>query len=290
MVFIFHMLQRPQSVILYASQIAACIGCNRHKRPAEAMEAMWERMSPETYRDALRRTGCTTEADRVQCMIEQSKLIKDIVDSSTLTCTDSQDVAVRYDSVSKVVARLDLPEEDKKVIDATVKRNLYTNYGTASEHHALLKVRETLGINAHPDDTFYKMQVGTVDGTALWVGGKIDAITDDRKLVIEIKNRIRRLFYKIPFYEIIQLQTYLQLLDVHRGAIVECLTLPHDSMINIVPVKRDNMLWNETVVPKMKAFTHVFLELLEQPAFQDAFLVSQKKNSMIQARMHTVMT
>ena len=279
------MQSKPTSVILYASQIAACIGCNRHKKPAEAMETMWERMASASYLDALRRTGSTTELLRVQDLIDKDDTVRHIVDASTLACANSQDVAIKYDAAARVIARMDLLPDDKRVIDATVKRNLYTNYGTASEHHALVKVRETLGINARLDDTFYRVQIGEVDGTQLWVGGKIDAITDD-KLVIEIKNRIRRLFYKVPFYEIVQLQSYLFLLDVPRGAIVECLTTLNDSQINIVPVRRDRELWDETVVPKMKAFVKVLLHLLEDHGFQDAYLLSSRKAAMIQARIN----
>jgi hypothetical protein len=279
------MQNKPTSVILYASQIAACIGCNRHKKPAEAMETMWERMAPGSYLDALRRTGSTTELLRVQDLIEKDDTVRHIVDASTLACANSQDVAIKYDAAARVIARMDLLPDDKRMIDATVKRNLYTNYGTASEHHALVKVRETLGINARLDDTFYRVQIGDVDGTQLWVGGKIDAITDDR-LVIEIKNRIRRLFYKVPFYEIVQLQSYLFLLDVPRGAIVECLTTLNDSQINIVPVRRDRELWDEMVVPKMKAFVRVLLHLLEDHGFQDAYLLSSRKAAMIQARIN----
>ena len=282
------MQSKPTSVILYASQIAACIGCNRHKKPAEAMETMWERMASASYLDALRRTGSTTELLRVQDLIDKDDTVRHIVDASTLACANSQDVAIKYDAAARVIARMDLLPDDKRVIDATVKRNLYTNYGTASEHHALVKVRETLGINARLDDTFYRVQIGEVDGTQLWVGGKIDAITDD-KLVIEIKNRIRRLFYKVPFYEIVQLQSYLFLLDVPRGAIVECLTTLNDSQINIVPVRRDRELWDETVVPKMKAFVKVFLHLLEDHGFQDAYLLSSRKAAMIQARINQCM-
>jgi hypothetical protein len=238
---------------------------------------MWERVSPDTYRNALRRTGRITETERVEYLQHHDDAVRSVLQESAAVCTHSHDVASRYDSVSRVISKLDMSVDDRKVVDATVKRNLYTNYGTAFEHHALAKVRETLGIVARTDDTFYKMHVCDVDGIPLWIGGKIDAITDDR-IVIEIKNRIRRLFYKIPFYEIIQLQTYLHLLDVPRGVIVECLTVPGDSIINIVPVRRDKTLWNDTLVPKMQAFVRVFLHLLHTPAFQDEFLQATKKN------------
>ena len=281
------MMHRPQSVIKYASQIAACIGCNRHKKQAECLEAMWERVSPETSRNALRRTGRSTEAERVEQLQRDDETVRSVLEESAAVCTHSHDVANRYDSVSRVISKLDMSTDDRKVVDATVKRNLYTNYGTAFEHHVLVKVRETLGIVARTDDTFYKMHVCDVDGVPLWIGGKIDAITEDR-IVIEIKNRIRRLFYKIPFYEIIQLQIYLQLLDVPRGVIVECLTVPGDSVINIVPVRRDKTLWSDTLVPKMQAFARTFLHLVQTPGFQDDFLMFPKKNqdALVQAKIN----
>jgi hypothetical protein len=247
---------------------------------------MWERVAPESYRSALGRTGCTTEAERVMSLERRDPTIRSVLQQSTVGCVHSHDVANKYDSVARTISRLDIPVDDRKVIDATVKRNLYTNYGTAFEHHALAKVRETVGINARTDDTFYKTHICDVDGIPLWVGGKIDAITEDRTIVIEIKNRIRRLFYKIPFYEIIQLQCYLHLLDVSRGAVVECLTIPNDSLINIVPVRRDRELWNEVLVPKMQAFARVFLYLLGTPSFQDAFLLSAKKNALVQTKIN----
>jgi hypothetical protein len=114
------MLQRPQSVILYASQIAACIGCNRHKKPAEAMEAMWERMAPDSYRDALRRTGCTTELDRLQELIRNDEVVKRVLDDSSVVCDHSQDVAAKYDSASRAIAKFDMAPDDIRAIDATV--------------------------------------------------------------------------------------------------------------------------------------------------------------------------
>lgn len=273
------------SVILYASQIAACIGFNRHKKPSEAMEAMWERAAPESYAAALQRTRTVTEGDRISSLLRDNEAVKRLVDTSMLDSAHSVDVSTKYDAATRAISASDMAPADKALIDTAVKRNLYTNYGTASEHHALVQVRETLGINARPDDTFYKLQIGEVDGVPLWVGGKIDAITDTR-LVIEIKNRIRRLFYKVPFYEVVQLQTYLHLLDAPRGAIVECLTTHDNSHINIVPVRRDKDLWNDVIVPKMRAFTRVYMDLLRDDAFQDAYLLSPARATMIQTRIN----
>jgi hypothetical protein len=249
------------------------------------MEAMWERVDPTGYREALRRTQTVTQDERMHQLLMRDGKISSAVSASDVVCADSRDVVTRYDAASKAVLGLDISEDEKRLLDETIRRNLYTNYGTASEHRALVKVRELLGIQAGKDDTFYKSEIGNVGDVGVWVGGKIDAITDDRTLVLEIKNRIRHLFHKIPFYEQIQLQTYLHLLDVTRGAIVECLTTPADSFINVVPIRRNKQLWEQTIVPKIFAFVRVFIDLLGDEAFQDAFVTSTKKTLLVQGKI-----
>lgn len=266
-------MHKPESIILFASQVAACIGYNKHKTPVESMESMWERMYPDSYKNALQRTGLITEAQKLESMVSSNPLIAKIIGDSTTPCDSSAHVSVTYDATSKLIQGLHVDEESREIIDATVKRNLYTTYGTLSEHQALTKIREDVLIDARPDDVFYKKQVGTVDGIVVYVGGKIDGITEDRSLVVEIKNRIRRLFYKIPFYEIIQLQCYLHLLNVRKGVIVECLNASDTSTtMNVVPVSMDTHLWDTILVPKMKDFVAQFVTLTTNTSLQDMFL------------------
>lgn len=283
--------------MLYASQVAAAIGCNRHKKQDDAIDLMWERLAPESYYAALRRNGVESDAEKIDKLLSADERARVVVETSMLACATSSDVAMKYDSVSKKIGSFgDMTEEQRALVDSAVKRNLYTNYGTASEHHALVKVRETLGINAYPDAAFYKDKIGEIRANSggppidVWIGGKIDAINEDRSLVIEIKNRIRRLFYKVPFYEIIQVQCYLHLLDVSRGAVVECLTTaPQNSSINIVPVKRDRDLWTETIVPKSLAFAATFVDIINSTAIQDAYMSSPKRAAFVQAKMSEYM-
>lgn len=277
-------MEKPTTVVLYASQIAACIGYNKHKTPAESLESMWERMYPESYKAALCRTGMTTEADRIDSIASENTLVAKMIQDSLLPCSDSAEVSMKYDATSKLIKGLDVDQDDQELIDAAIKRNLYTNYGTASEHHALVQIRESLLIDAYPDDMFYQLPIAEVNGIQLCIGGKIDAITKDRSMVVEIKNRIRRLFHKIPFYEIVQVQCYLQLLNVSKGIVVECLHAQEPTAeFNVIPVARDTTLWNTTIVPKMKEYIKMFDALLTHVPFQDALITApaHKKNHVL---------
>jgi len=281
-------MQKPESLILYASQVAACIGYNKHKTPAEAMESMWERMYPESYSIAMARTGTISESDKLDSLAMSNPLIANIIRDSTTPCDSSGHVSMSYDATSKLIKALDVDTDDQELVDAAVKRNLYTTYGTQSEQQALERIREQLLIDAHPDDVFYKKQIGTEDGVDIFVGGKIDAITTDRSLVVEIKNRIRRLFMKVPFYEIVQLQCYLHLLDVDKGVIVECLNTSDDSTsMNVVSISRDTQLWSSVIVPKMRRFVRQYITLLSNFKMQDALIKAPSHRKMHVIRKFT---
>lgn len=272
-------------VCVYASQVAMCIGKNRHKKVSDAVLSMWQRISPGSFRDAMKRNNMQTEDDILRRLVESSGEVRALVDKSiTATTTSSVQVAECYMGALTQLQRLDgtLDAQDKQVVDATLRKNLYTGYGTRAETEMLQYIRDVMRIPCHADPTFYKSCMGEVDGVPWYVGGKIDALSDDGELVIEIKNRVNRLFYRAPAWEALQVQTYLELLDVGQGALVECFKSDSGSVqTNVVPIARDRGLWKDDVVPKLRKFVAFLLKLLRDPAVQDAFLKSKRPSAMV---------
>ena len=220
-------------VCVYASQVATCIGANKHKKISEAVETMWHRVAPANFEAAMRRNRVQTEDQMAEAIIATHDTVKTLVNLTlTAPCDSSDQVAHQYDAVAKQLDAVPLPDEDRRLVNDVLKRNLYTAYGNLNEHRVLAYVRDRLGIKCSEDPTFYKRAQGECRGTwgafTWYVGGKIDAIDDDRTLLIEIKNRVNRLFYRIPFYETVQVQAYLHLLDLERGVLVECLKTHYD--------------------------------------------------------------
>jgi hypothetical protein len=211
-----------------------CIGANKHKKMSEALELTWQRVSPTSFVAAMKRNGLKTEEEQAEDIIRSHVEIQGLVDLTlSASCESSDQVAREYDSVAKDLREVPLVEYDRKLVDGVLKRNLYTGYGNMHERRVLEYIRDTLSIDCRTDPTFYKCQQGTCTGdwgTMAWyVGGKIDAIGKEHptdpgyNLLIEVKNRVNRLFRNIPFYEMVQVQTYLHLLNLEKGVLVECL-------------------------------------------------------------------
>lgn len=297
-------MQQPY-VCVYASQVAVCIGANRHKKASDALEAMWARINPAGYRAALARNGLRTEDQNVTEILARAPGVKALVDKTVgAACASSDDVAERYDSVARELrgVREALTPDEERLVDDVLKRNLYTTYGTQHEHRALRHIRDALHIDCHADPTFYKQRAGTVRGVPWFVGGKIDAITADRTLLVEIKNRVNRLFYRVPFYEVVQVQTYLELLGLEQGVLVECLNSraapppadlpapPRASNVdggteelhtNVVSIRRDRDLWTREIMPKLEAFVDYLLQLVGSAKMQDRYLQSPRRSVLV---------
>ena len=292
---------------VYASQAAACIGENRHKKIEDAVEAVWERADEAGYRAARTRNGILTD-DEILARVETThKEVGDMLQAAGSRAESSTEVAHKYQSLShrfnSFADEHKLGEADRRVIDDALRKTSYTCYGNEQESAVFGYLRDTLGINCVMDPTFYKARAGVVDtphGKVPWfIGGKIDAISSDRTLLIEIKNRVNRLFRRPPAYEMVQIQTYMWLLGVEKAVLVECMKtaargshgfeVPHED-VNMIPVERDHARWANDYFPKLAGFMDFVVTLVHDEGLQDKFLQSKRRGAMVAAHVAGIAT
>ena len=275
-------VEKPPYVCVYASQVAMCIGSNRHKKISDAVLVMWERICPHSFRDAMKRNNVQTDEDVVQSLVATSGQVRALVDKSMALATTSSEVAACYHGALTELELVSLDDQERQLVDAHLKKNLYTAYGTRAETEMLQHIRDVMCIPCHADPAFYKLGMGEIDGVPWFVGGKIDAMSDDGNLLIEIKNRVNRLFHRAPAYEAVQVQAYLELLDVQQGALVECFKSEQGGVqTNVIPIARDKTFWKHEVIPKLRKFVTFLVKLLRDPHTQDAFLNSKRPSLLV---------
>lgn len=263
-----------------------CIGKHRYKRESDVVLAMWQRVSPASYRRAMRRNNARTEDDILQDLVEASSQVREVVDGAARArTTSSVAVAECYrGALTRLEQTTQLDGQAMQVVRAAVRKNLNTGYGTRLEPEMLSHIRDAMHIPCRADPTLYQKLVGEVHGVPWYVCGRVDAISDDRTMVVEIKNRVRRLLYRAPAWEALQVQAYMELLDLPRGALIECYK-PNDGDVqtNVIPLSRDRQLWQEDVVPKLARFVGFLLSLVRDTALQDRFLRSPEPWAMVLA-------
>ena len=181
------------------------------------------------------------------------------------------------------------------MVDDAIRKTTYTTYGNAQESKVFDYIRGTLGIDVVEDPSFYKSQAGVIEneyGTFPWfIGGKIDGITKDRKTLVEIKNRVNRLFRIIPQYESIQVQMYLQLLGLDKAILVECLKTKERSVlhedVNVISVNRDSVNWESDIAPRLEGFVDFVIRLIHDEELQNKYLKSKRRSAIVSSHINS---
>ena len=255
-------------IVIQASEVAALCGLNPYKDEAQARQDMINRNMGLRSTDSIR----TSEI----CSKDKSlSELKNKIRSSQGKTQNTGQVAVLTESINKEVSRIESDkiskisdkleadsskitsdgpitrskqkkldmlnkeaEEARKKVESeslhmvkVLKSDVNTSFGTRKETN-VGKIYESMTYTTlHKDN---KCNYWHLCPTAKVVG-KFDGFNSNGTLV-EIKNRMRRLFGKVPEYERTQVHVHMKMADVDKAHLVE----GHDGKVMIHDVEMDS--------------------------------------------------
>ena len=239
---------KTKKVIIKASEVAACIGKNPYKKSHEVLDDMWKKYSPETFKG-------TTKTDRANAALENSDAAQAVLSGAMMATPKNSDEAdkVFRQAAVQINNNLDLTNSEKREVLDHIRSKVYTSFGTKSEDKTADKVALDENTKLLRDDAFYSLDVTTIEGTRYVIVGKVDRIEvlpDESRVLVEIKNRTRGFFNEVRGYEMIQVQTYLQMLGLQKARLVE----QYNKETRSNDIERDDKLWTDTVLPGLVEF------------------------------------
>lgn len=170
----------------------------------------------------------------------------------------SQDAAKAVNELTERIKKDPVLDDIRKAkVIEDIRSKISTNFGTRKEDKTAEKVQVEESSTFLRDDTYHKRLVCRLGNTEYLIVGKIDRIEikpDGSKVLIEIKNRMNRLFMRLVDYEHIQIQTYLELLDLDNGKLIE----QYNSTTNSINVQRDRDMWNDEILSELHNFCNEF--------------------------------
>lgn len=231
-------------VVIKASDVAACVGLHSYKSRGEVMDEMWKKNYPTTF------TGETRE-DRNLRAVEQSKEAQNMLNAVlSLKPKNSDEVKELVQVSCDIIKASDnITKENKALVCDHIRKMVYTTHGTNSEDNTADLDESEL----HKDDKFYTYSVMNIKDTSYEIVGRIDRyqlMEDGSKQLVEIKNRAKGLFNKVRIYEMIQVQTYLQMLDLKDARLIE----QYNNERKHYMIERDQTSWDENIMPKLTEF------------------------------------
>lgn len=241
-------------IIIKASEVAAVIGKNPYKTPGEVRDELWKKYSPDTF------TG-ETKTDRAEKALGSSvEAQKVLVEAVSVHAKSSDEVTKIFEKARvQIQADTSLTKTQKTEVTDHLRSKVYTTHGIRSEDKTSDKVEADEKTKLIRDESFYQLNIWE----NFQIVGRVDRIeekADGSRVLVEIKNRTRRLFQKVPEYEYVQIQTYLQMLKLQQARHVE----QYNSQVKSTDISRDDEFWNNEVLPALVEFCKEFSIAISQ--------------------------
>jgi DNA polymerase III epsilon subunit-like protein len=241
-------------ITIKASEVAACMGLSNFRKPADVIDDLWKKVSPETFEGQTRDE--VNLAALAQSVEAQATLKAALIENPE----SSDEVQTILKRVQEMVSTDEkLSPRQKSQVNDHMRKMIYTTHGINSED----KTADLDEAELFTDETFYKWTIAVIEGTEYQVVGRIDRYqkkADGTKVLVEIKNRTKALFNKVRDYEFVQVLTYLHMMELGEARLIEQFNNERKSYdINFDPV-----YWQTEVIPKMENFCKTFHHLLGQ--------------------------
>lgn len=231
-------------IVIKASDVAAIVGMNKFKPCEDVFNEMWKKYSPQNF-------NSKTKLDIAKESMSKSDTATEIVEQArTKKAKNSSDAQATFkEAEQKIQNDPKLTPDDKKHVIDHLKSQVYTVHGTRNEDTTADKT----GLHLKKDNTFYSLYIASHDDRDYVVVGRVDRIEtlpDGSQILVEIKNRTNKLFRKVYPSEYVQVQVYLDMLNLQKAKLIE----QYNDEINIMEVERDKTFFETEVIPKLEDF------------------------------------
>ncbi|EGZ22372.1 hypothetical protein PHYSODRAFT_488301 [Phytophthora sojae] len=250
-----------RNIMLFASEVPVISALNPYRKIEDVFLDVWRRTNPQQVSQLQKKLSLPLPSpeEKMQAVVQDlgaapaiDELLQEAAKAETI-----QQVA---QAQAKVVQSLPVatPAEVKAEVVQFVTSSMHKGFGVKQESAGIEQYQEKSKVEVTERNlVFSKKKVASVGGYQVLVGGKIDGRADGK--VIEVKNRLKRFITPLPKYDIAQLQTYLYILGVQEGELVEHLR-GDTAQTKMTKVPWDEGMWQQQIEPYLVRFGGVLTE------------------------------
>ena len=261
-----------KNICIYASELAIITGHNRYEDVGELILKMWKRNFPDDYKVCMDNVSLDLNLEIKEETpeeflehISKKNNIKNVSQNlgECLNSSNVEDLRTKQKTLLKQFDKLDKPQ--KQLVKDCIIKKTNTNFGTKYENSAIVKYMEQTGDTVNTINKFFKKDLFRTKNNLWSIGGKIDGIihNDESKILVEVKNRVKKLFYNVRDYEKVQILTYMNILDLKEAKLIESLKKDLDCDINIIDIEFDSIFWKHEVEDRLEKFIKRFEKIMK---------------------------
>lgn len=249
------------NLLLNISEIAIITGDNPYKTKRDYLIDFWKKNNKEDFDKYKKITEFIKESD--EDIIEKITIKNNIDISSELkNCVKSKNTNELHIMKKNILEKMEnLTEIEKKEITKSISNVTNTKFGIKNENDVTKLYENLTGNIIIKDNKYHKIKILENDTYSVYIGGKIDGINNETKSIIEVKNRVNKLFYVLRNYEKVQIMCYMYLFNSKRGNLVEAHKKREGTIINVIEVDFDKEYMQE-IIDKIIFFIKFFVNFL----------------------------
>tara|TARA_B100000767_G_scaffold57479_1_gene53193 strand:+ start:1583 stop:2428 length:846 start_codon:yes stop_codon:yes gene_type:complete len=265
------------NICIFASELSALIGLNNFKKPSETLYRIWEKNFPQDFERIYKSLGTQAklkEDDKTIFKKIEKKYNKKI---DLKKCIASKDVTEMKQVREQLLKECeDLNLKDKQKIKESIINLTNTGFGTKNESKSLHIYTQLTGIPVITISDFYKRIIMKTGDHNWYIGGRIDGICKDNT-IIEVKNRMHKLFYNLREYEKVQTYCYMYILESKKSKLVETYMKNQQPEVNTIDIDFEDMYWDYIFV-RIHKFILYFTEFIKNDDLKKNLLSNGVEN------------
>jgi len=266
-----------RNITICATDLTVITGHNPYKSIDELILKYWKRYYKSDYLEFVESLNAKnikikkeeTDYDIVTRISKENNVY---LGGKLSQCFKSEDVSALNKNKESIIKSLEskLSGEKKEEFNKSLNSLTNTNFGIKYESKGGELYEEKTNNKIIKTSKYYKTELFQIpneyDKLDTWgVGGKIDGILLPENIIVEIKNRVKNLFYKLRDYEKVQCFVYMFLLESNATDLVEVLKDKNDDSINIIRVDFNESFWEKEIMLRFEEFISDFYIFLEDP-------------------------
>jgi hypothetical protein len=250
---------------LRISEISSIIGYNPYANIKPIILRMWKKANENDYYDTTLNLVQKNIIDNPfirdeDVIIHHSKKYNINIKTQLKTCRTAKTSSELKNNTKNLMDTINnnktISKQDKNTIQTSLHMLTKTNYGQYHEDSVITLYSEINNMKVGGQQKYLNKKIGMSYSYEWYITGRVDGIREDN-ILIEVKNRINRLFMVLKPYENVQIQIYLNLLKLKTAHLVECFKNDTETSINVIEVNYDVKLWKDIKL-KIQLFIDFF--------------------------------
>jgi len=267
-------------VILYSSQLAAFVGRNPHTNVSKVFNKLYEKYFMAKIRECKmeklieeRNVGDSGKIKKMSEKIGDVNLLRKMEDMSKRNMSTLSLQKERNELLVEIGNVLD--EEEKMDIKKAMESFTNKSFGTDKEDNVVEVYKKKYGCEVITKIEMRRKKIVDIGGDELWLVSKLDGMKMDGTIV-EIKNRMYKLFGMVKEYEGVQVHAYMNVYGLDKAELVEYLKVGKGTML-VHEMERDVKYW-EKFEGDMRRYFGVFLKIGKSKSLLKKYLGLDEKS------------